>query len=355
MATGPGFPQGNNTFVPPDISGRLRIGFSRNAKDFMFPKYWQYTETPLRSAYYLRLTTQEAARVLNTTDWEWPDGQPMRSHADGTESFNFVPFTTDRRAYPFRIGDLAVKQAAWPIVEQHSQLKAAQLMTNRSVRGLTTATTASNWNSSTDTANLSANHTDTATNVGGGKFDAGSSTSPFIRIGLGKIAELINRDTLGVVNCQPDQMFLVMNPNTARAMAKSAEIVDYMKGSPFSYPSLKGETSQAGYYNLPPVLFGYTVIVENAVKVTNKMNVAKATAYCFPDDTILVASRVGGLDGIYGAPSFSTLTMFYYQDDLTVEAKHEDWDRLTLGRVVEDTFEALTCPASGYLITSTTN
>lgn len=355
MATGPGFPQGNNTYVPPDISGRLRIGFSRNAKDFQFPRYWQYVETPMRSAYYLKLTTQEAARVGNTTDFEWPDGAPDRLSEDGSESFNFVPFTTDRRSYKFRLGDLAVRQAAWPIIEQHGVIKSSQLMTARSIRGLTAATTAANWNSSGDTANLSVNHTDTATNIGGGKFDVGTSTNPYMKIGLGKVAEVINRDTLGVVNCQPDQMFMIMNPNTARAISKSGEIVDYMKGSPFSLPHLKGETSQAGFYNLPPLIYGYSVIVENAVKVTNKKNAAKATSYVMPDDNILIVSRVGGLDGIYGAPSFSTLTMFWWQDELTVEAKHEDWDRLTLGRVVEDTFETVTCPASGYFISATSN
>ena len=38
--------------------------------------------------------------------------------------------------------------------------------------------------------------------------------------------------------------------------------------------------------------------------------------------------------------------MFWYQDEMTVETKHDQWDRLTYGRVVEDTFEAVTCPAS---------
>jgi hypothetical protein len=356
MATGPGFPQGNNTYVPPDISGRLRIGFSRNPKDFRFPRYWQYVETPFSSAYYLRLTTQEAGRVINTTDFEWPDGAPDRLIEDGTESHNFVPFTTDRRSYKFRIGDKAAKQAAWDILEQHATIKAGQLMTSRSVRGLTVATTAANWQASGDTANLSVDHTATATSLAGGKFDVGSSTSPFIRIGLGKVADIVNQDTLGVVNCEPGKMFLVMNPTTARSIAKSAEIVDYMKGSPHSYPSLAGTLySDAGTYNLPPELFGYTVIVENAVRTTNKKGGAKAVSYCIPNDNILVVSRVGGLDGIYGAPSFSTLTMFWWQDELTVESNHIEWDRMTVGRCTEDTFEAVTCPASGYLITATSN
>jgi hypothetical protein len=37
---------------------------------------------------------------------------------------------------------------------------------------------------------------------------------------------------------------------------------------------------------------------------------------------------------------------------MTVEAKRDEWDRLTYGRVVEDTYEAVTCTASGYLLTN---
>lgn len=355
MATGPGFPQNNNTYVPPDISARLRIGFSRDAKTFRFPKYWQYVESPYSSAYYLRLTTQEAGRVINTTDFEWADGAPDRMLEDATESHNFVQFTTDRKSYKFRIGDKAAKQAAWPIVEQHAGIKAAQCMTSRSVRGLTTATTTSNWQATSDTANLSQDHTNTATSLAGGKFDAGSSTSPYLKIGLMKIADIINQDTLGVVNCEPGKSFIVMNPVTARSIAKSSELVDYLKGSPYALPHFRGETAGDGLYGLPPELYGFTVIVENAVRTTNKKQGAKAVSYALANDTIIVCSRVGGLDGIYGAPSFSTLTMFWWQDEMTVEARHDEWHRLQFGRVVEDTFEAVTCPASGFLVTSTSN
>jgi hypothetical protein len=47
--------------------------------------------------------------------------------------------------------------------------------------------------------------------------------------------------------------------------------------------------------------------------------------------------------------------MFWWQDELTVESNHIEWDRMTVGRCTEDTFEAVTCPASGYLITATSN
>lgn len=355
MPTGPGYPQNNNTFIPADISGRLRIGFSRNAKKFHLPKYVQYVECPNSTGYYLKITSQEAGRVINTTDFEWPDGAPDRSSDTGNESFNFVPFTTMRKSYKFRLGDKATKQAVWPIVEQHSQIKAAQCMTARTVRMLTTATTGANWLASTDTDNLTADHTATATALAGGKFDAGTSTTPYLKIGLGKIAELVNRDTLGVVDSSPESYFIVFNPNTAIAIAKSQEIHDYLKSSPAALEEIKTGQSPNGRYGLPSHLYGYNIVVENAVRVTNKKGVAKATSYAMPNDVVLATSRPGELEGIYGAPSFSTLTMFWWQDEMTIETKHEDWDRLTEGRVVEDTQEAITATASGYLVTAATN
>ena len=302
MATGPGFPSGNNTFVPPDISGRLRVGFSRDAKKFHLPKYVQYVETPHSIAYYLKITSQDAARVINTQDFEWPDGQPDRSSDSGTESFNFIPFTTNRNSYKFRLGDKSVKQAAWPIVEQHSQNKAAQCMTARTVRMLTTATTASNWQQSSDPDNLSADHTATATTLAGGLFDSGTSTTPFLKIALGAVADLINQDTLGVVDSDPEKFFVIMNPVTARKIASSPEIHEYIKGSYWAQAEIEKGQSPNGKYGLPSSVYGFQIIVENCVRTTSQKGNTLARTYVMPNQTVLVASRSGELEGVYAAP-----------------------------------------------------
>ncbi|HYE77985.1 MAG TPA: hypothetical protein VEI97_08370 [bacterium] len=353
MATGPGFPQANNTFIPHDLSGRLRIGFSRNAKKFHLPKYIEYVECPKSTGYFLKITTQEAARILTEPEVSWPDGAPDPLTDTGTESFKFVPFVTERRRYRFRVGDKAEKQAVWPIVESNAQNKAAQCMTNRTNRVLTVATTAANWNAAGDTDNLSGNHTATATAAGGGKFDVGTSTAPYIKNALGYAASLINKDTLGVVDSDPDSLLVIINPDEAIAWAKSPELHDYIKGSYWAQDEIHKGAHPNGKYGLPSTIYGYSIVVENCVKVTNTRKSAKAASYAMPASTVLMVSKPKQLEGIYGAPSFSTLSMFWYQDEMTVETKHEDWDRLTDGRVVEDTSEQVTCPASGFLFTAT--
>jgi hypothetical protein len=352
MATGPGYPSGNNTFVPADISGRLRVGFSRAVDKFHLPNYVQYVETPNTNAYFLKITSQEAARVVNVQDFEWPDGQPDRSSDDGSESFNFVPFTTSRKSYKFRLGDKATQQAVWPIVEQHGGIKAAQCMTSRTVRMLSAALNTSNWTQSTDTSNLSADHTATASTLVGGYLDQGTSTSPNFKNALGSIADLINQDTLGVIDSDPDKFTVIISPTDARKLAASPELHEYIKGSPAALAEIHEGSHPNGKYGLPTFVYGYKVIVENAIRVTSKKGATRASSYPLTPGKLLVVSRPGEIDGIYGAPSFSTLTMFWWKDEMTVETDHDNWDRLTKGRVVEDTYEAVTCPASGYLVTS---
>lgn len=360
MATGPGYPAGNpgNTYVPRDISNRLRIGFSRNPDKFYLPRYVQYVETPNDVAYYLKLTTQEAGRVTSQQDFAWPDGVPSKATDDGTESFQFIPFQTQRYEYVFRLGDKAAKQASWPIVEQNGANKAAQCMTARTSRMMTAATTASTWQVATNTdnqANLSADHTGSAASIAGGYLDQGTGTVPYLRIALGYIADLINQDTLGVIDSEPGKYFVLMNPKTARLIGNSPEMHDFLRSSYDARREIHEGSGPNAKYGLPGEVYGYKIVVENCVVTTNLKNATLARSYAMPNQTILVCSRVGGLDGTYGAPSFSTLTMFWFNDEMTIEAEHENWDRLTYGRVVEDNYMAVTCTASGYLITSATS
>lgn len=354
MATGPGYPQGHNTFIPADISGRIRVGFSRDPKKFAIPRYVQYVETPNNSFYWLKLTTQEAARVISVNDFEWPDGQPDRATDTGDESFNFVPQITQRRSYKFRVGQMAADQAVWPITEVQAGIKAAQCMTARTMRWTSTFENTANWASSADTANLSTNHYSDATTLVGAKLDTGSSTNPLIRKAFSVIARVINQDTMGVINYEPGSFNIVMNPNTAISLANSQEIHDYIKGSYWAREELDTGSSPNAFWGLPSTLYGYPIIVENTIKTTNLKNLAKTASLAMSDGVILFASRVGGLDGVYGAPSFSTLTMFWYKEEMTVEMRADSWDRLYYGRVVENTYEVVTCPASGYLLTGCT-
>jgi hypothetical protein len=110
------------------------------------------------------------------------------------------------------------------------------------------------------------------------------------------------------------------------------------------------------------MLYGYTVIVENAVRVSERpqadgtyaTSTGSSPARAFVKDpySAAVLSRPGGVNGQIGAPSYSTIQRYYNQYELTVrtfdDAKHEYTD----GHVNRDSFTVLAAPATGFLVTN---
>lgn len=355
MATGPGYPGSGNVYIPNwEASGRLAVGYSRNPKKFPLMNYLQLVESPRNTGYWLKFTTQEAARVVTTNDYRWGRGATRPVHPDGLESFNFISFSTQRFDYGFNLDDDTVDQAEWDVALQHSEIHAQKLMTARTIRALTQLTTAGNWQTTAD-PDMSSNHTATASSLAGGQIDQGSSTSPYLKKVLDKIAVQINLDTLGVVT--PDMLQVVSNPNVARLVAESQEIHDYLKGSPAALDEIRNATSPNAMYGpgLPSSVYGYKWNVENCVKVTSRKGDTLTKAFAYPDQAINVVARVGQLEGVYGLPSFSTLTGFWYRDEMTIERFPDPKNRLMEYHLTEDMTEVLTSPLSGYYVTSATS
>lgn len=360
MATGPGFPSSTNVWIPNwTASGKLAVQYSRNVKDFDLNRYIQIIESPKQNGYYLKLSAQEAARVVNTNDYVWGWDNPRPMHAEGLEQFQFVNFSTTRYDYGFNIGEDTDRQAEWKIAEQHSQIHAAKAMTARTIRVLTVATTAANWQTSAD-PDLAANHTNTASSLAGGFLDQGTSTSPYIKKALDKMAVQILQDTLGTVR-QKD-LHVIINPNQARLWSESAEIHDYIKGSPAAIDEIRTASSPNAKYGmgLPSQVYGYPIIVEPTVKITTRKNYPATSnptkSFAMPDQTLLMVARPGTLDsGVTGGPAFSALTLFFYRDDMTVERFDDPKNRLTEYHVTECTAESVTSPLAGFLLTSTSS
>lgn len=350
--TGPGLPGPTNVFVPNlESSGRLIIGYSRNVKKFTFPKYVQYVESDRLVGLYMKLSPQEAGRVITTQEFDWPDGQVRPMHEDGLEYFNFVEFRCKRSDFGFNIGWLTHEQAEWDVVEQHSQIHAAQAMTYRTYDGLTTATTASNWTVAGGTdGDLSADHTATASTIVGGYLDQGTSTAPLFKNALDYIADLICQDTLGVVD--QDQLHVVFNPKCARLLAASPEIHEFIKGSYWAKEELNRGLGPNNQFGLPTQLYGYDIIVEKCVRVTSRKGATLAKSYAMPNQTMLVLARPGSLEGVYGAKSFSALTYFWHKHELTLQSFSDPRNELTEGHVQQLGTTAVTSPLAGYLVTT---
>jgi hypothetical protein len=341
------YPSAQNTFVKDHAaSGNMVVDFSRNPKEFAVSDYTQLVPTEKKAGYYLEMTVEEAGRILNTdlSDVAWPDNQDAPEDFDGTESFEFKGFRCERKKFGFRLGDLTVDQASWDIVAQHGSIHAQRAMTGRTQLAITALTT---------TTNYAAAHTSDVASIAGntGKWSASTTARQDIRRSLNHAANRIRLDTLGSI--KPKDLILVISPGCAKEIAETQEIQDFIKGSPSAWASVKGDLADQNQnvaYGLPPQLYGYNLVVEDAAKVTSRKGATKVAAWVLDDARPFMCARPGGLEGTYGAPSFSTCSVFMLEE-MTVETLHDPNNRLVRGRVVEDYVVVLTAPVSGFLFT----
>lgn len=342
------YPSSQNVFVKDHAAtGQLVVDFSRNINEFAINRYAQIVPVDKVAGYYLEMTVEEAGRILNAdlSDFAWADNADAPEDTDGTESFEFKEFRSKRYKYGFRLGDRTVDQSSWDIVAQHGAMKAQQAMTGRTQLAITVLTTAGNY---------AASHTSAVSAISGNTGNWGASTTARqdIRRSLNHAVNVIRLDTLGAV--KPTDIILTISPGLAKEMAETQEIVDFIKGSPAAWASVKGDLADQNRniaYGLPPQLYGYDLVVEDAVKVTSRKGATKVTSTVLADATPFMASRPGGLEGQYGSPSFSSCTVFI-KEEMTTETLHDVNNRLTRGRVVEDFEVILTAPVSAFLFTS---
>lgn len=346
----PVHPGPTSTFIHShEASGKLIVEFARNPKDFPLNQYAQIQTSPKPAGYYLVMTAEQAARVINADlrEFLWAPGNEAPDGSWNLETFDFLPFECKRYAYPFRMDMETARNASWDIVAQHARYAAQQAMTARTVATLNVLTTSANW---------PASHVLSVPTIPGNsstRWDGATVANQVIRNSLTYAAELILTDTLGVVRAQ--DLRLVVSSELARIMARTQEIVDYIKGSPFALAQLRGELPGRNViYGLPDTLYGIEVVVEDTKRVTTLKGAATTTRQnALANNQALLVSRPGALVAPSGSASFSTVTIFVREGwEMRVETKEDAWNQLVFGRVVDFFDVRLTAPASGVLFTN---
>ncbi len=350
-----GYPSGTNTYVPNHAASQsLIVGYSRSPNKFKVGQYAQYVRARNNVGLYMVWASRQAARIQTSTDREhsWSDGEAAPVGANNLEGWEWKQFNTQRYAYPFTMGEMAVEQATFPILAAMSGVCAQQAMTARTLLSYTALSGAS-WGNNT------------AAVVGGilpaangwNNGSAGLSTStytmpgPNIKVSLQYAAKIINIATIGVVD--PTMLTLVINPTTAMAMASSPEIQNYVSQSPFALAQLRGDVpNQNGVWGLPTMLYGYNVVVEDAVRVsTPKGRSPETINYVLPDDEAYLLARDGELTGIEGSRSYSTVQIFFFNDEMTVFSKYDSDNLRYMGRVVQNYQPLVVTTFSGFRFT----
>lgn len=340
------YPSAYNTFIRDhDASNKMVVDFARNINKFAVNKYVQVVPVQKVAGYYLKMTIEEAGRIIYTDlrNFVWYDGQEAPTGVDGTEGFEYFPFQTTRYAFPFQLGDLTVDQASWNILAQHASIKARQAMTARTQMAITQLT---------DSTNYDASHVLDVTSITGntGDWEASTTARQDIKRSLQTAAEVILDDTLAAVDL--DDLIVVINSALAAKLTQCQEVVDYIKGSPDALAQVKGELPGSNtMYGLPDKLYGFPLVVEKTRKVTTRKGATTSRSQILATSTPFMAARPGGLVGVADAPNFSTCCIFA-QEEMSTETLKDVNNRRVTGRVVENLVAVMTAPASGVLFTN---
>ncbi len=346
------YTSGNNTYLPqfsPEASNALIVSYSRDPKRFGVNRYTQVVKVETQTGKYIRLNPYDASRVLDTTgaasDIIWQDGADRPINSD--QSFSYPLYLTTRKSLGFHIGDLAQQQAAWDVLAAKSQTAASRMMTYVTVSALQAISNATN--ASTSSAGGTQLPTDNAIDLGGGYWNAGTNTSAssaYFRLGVTNVLSQIMQNTNSVVD--PSEIFMIVNPKTARLLAASVETIDTVKQSPFALGFLENDKTFPAW-GLPQNLFGLGgIIVESAVYTTTNPNSSGTgtPSFVMPDNYAYFVSRPGAIEGQMG--SYSTVQGFF-KEELVVESWDDPINRRQVGSITSDFCHLVAAPASGYV------
>jgi hypothetical protein len=335
------FPGNNNTYVP-TLHSELIVEFTRNPASFPILSYINVRKVDKQRGYYIRMLNDNQGRYNNDSDSIWPDGNDAPVSLSSNDEFTYPPFECFRRNYSKRYGYLACDQGAWDVLDQGARMLAMDGMTARSRRLHVTLTTGANWGANSSTA----------TALGGGVWSAATSVLPFIRSTIMQAGINIQKATYSDV--QLKDLYCVINPNTAKVIATSAEYIDFMKQSPVNLPIWMGQ-EQFSKYNIPTSLFGVNMIVDDTVYNSAIPGAPAVFAFSLPDNTALLLSKKQGIQPSAGG-SFSTVEMFTYQDMepfVYNDVKNRRYD-LQLVENCDTSVNVIVAPQSGYLIATNT-
>lgn len=352
MAAQQRYQSGSN--IIPEATGQA-IAFIRDPKEFPINRYVQFIESPKPLGLYAQLDFDQPVRVANTADSAWEDGDPRPVGNANQASFQWEPFETHRHDFPYAIGEQALEVAQWNASAFYNSMVLSQAMTSKTNDVWTALTTASTWGGNTATA--------TTLNKGQGTW-LGASADPTsgkflaIRNSLLAACRYINMATNAKV--RPQDLRLVISPELAIVMSLTDEINAFMKNNEYGRGQVLGNVEgQNTLWGLPSHYAGLEIVIEdspiiaaNPVSAGTFATVDAGRTRIVPNNIAVILSQKGGLDGNFGAPSFSTLQVYYYKYQVAVEGWMDSKNKRAEGHVVDQYISIVAAPVAGFYITA---
>jgi len=327
-------PSATNVYVPNDaLAKMITVDFTRNPDDFTINRYTQVIgNLPTKTGYYKRLQPDQNARVRDTTFSLWPDGQPAPSGAWNKKLFTNIFYETQRRVWPWEEGEQTIDQSTIDWEVTYANMVGQQSMTEQTELVIA-ALEAASWGTNQIDVGLYLN---TELSTTGAYLDNGKDSEPHIKRVFGAAEVAIKLGTYSAL--KPSDLLFVCNPNTAFRLGLSQEIHSYLGRSQWSMDVLTGQTSQGirDLFGLPPILYGHEVVVEDAAYEPTQPGETRAPSFVLPDNVAYFVSRKGGLKGLAGRGTFSTVVRLFYGAENNYESRYDSWNKLYQGRTWYD-------------------
>ncbi len=348
------FPGPFNVYIP-SVGGKQQAklieSFARDPKKFAVNGMATRTPTELLAGNWLQLRPEALARVLDTSQYVWVDGQPFPQGNYNAQDFRAMPYLCSRKAMPDYVGEQTSEQAVWPIESTKIDALGHIMMTLRAQVFYDLTLT---------TGNHLASHVKTATQwsgIGGtgGYWSAGTIENPIIRRSVLNLANQIRMDTMSTVTYK--DLTLVISPPAAIAMSNAEEIHSYIARSVFALAQIRGDKpSQNGEWGLPDKLYDMNLIVDPTLRTTSpRLAVPGTTLDIMDDNTALCLTMPGALSANVGqvTSSFSSVHMFVYKgQEMVVKSMKDPWNQLTRLGIYETYDMRLVAPETSGLITN---
>lgn len=345
-----------NGYVP-KATGQL-IAYGRDPRKYKLNRYTQLIPVDDALFIYYEIHPDDFVRQAVDNGAIWEDGAKRPEQTGQRVRHKTVEGQCIRRDYDFQIGWETLTRADYNVLMANTVSAQNECMIAWTQEVITLAETASNWSSNTAAA---------ADLAGGAEFTMGTPENPVIKKTLGELAETITLNTNGIAgdfeNSENVGLLLVLSPQQARRMASTPEIHAIYKESLHAEALVgKQAVNPNAVFQLPRMLYGWEVVVETAVRVSERAQADGDTAlttgspaprrFVKNNTDVIVCSRPGGISGQIGAPNYSTFQRYHKGAEMTLktfdDAKHEYTD----GHVNRHGVTKLAAPATGFLITA---
>lgn len=309
------------------------VDFSRDRNVFAPSLLFPAMTVEKMSDKYWRFDSLDAFRRTGAMDNAWPIGVNSLPNSANFGK-DLAEFQCERFGRQHEVPDEFVQNADFEYHQKAVSLLVSLLSIERLVQGVAAAR-----------AGLTGTSTASATTLGGGKWDVGVAATPYMRIGIIETVRRILENSMNTVN--PDNIWMVISPTTAKKWATSVEILDFVKQSPEAIAAMTSGSplSNAATFGLPRKLHGVNVFILNTVYVTSEELAATVVkSYLISDEVLFLNVESPGL------MTYNTVTGFEFEP-MNVAVHALPWMRQSYIQCATNFDYVVTASASGFLVT----